>query len=78
MYLKYPYVCEITNREEAVQFILNKCSNCERFEYCSGLDAGRCNDIVEEVIKEYGIVRIKIEVPDDLTSLAGSSLKLSI
>ena len=72
MYLTYPYKCEINSREDAVRFVQNKCSNCERYPDCSGVHASKCDDVVAEVIKEYGIVKIKIDLPDYLTSLVGN------
>ena len=72
MILNYPYNYEINNREEAVRFLQNKCSNCHRYPDCSGVNASKCNDVVAEVIKMFGIVKIKIDLPDYLTSLAGN------
>ena len=72
MVLSWPYECEINSREEAVRFLQNKCSNCHRYPDCSGVNASKCNDVVAEVIKMFGIVKIKIDLPDYLTSLAGN------
>ena len=72
MVLSWPYECEINNREEAVRFLQNKCSNCHRYPDCSGVNASKCNDVVAKVIKEFGIVKVNIDLPDYLTSLAGN------
>lgn len=72
MHLDYPYSVDINSREDAVYFIQNKCSNCDRYVDCSGVNASKCNDVVAEVIKEYGIVKIKIDIPEDLKGLAGN------
>ena len=72
MHLDFPYSCDINNREEAVYFIKNKCSNCHRFIDCSGVNASKCNDVVSKVIDVYGIRKIKIDLPEDLRALAGN------
>ena len=72
MVLSWPYECEINSREEAVRFLQNKCSNCHRYPDCSGVNASKCNDVVAKVIKEFGIVKVNIDLPDYLTSLAGN------
>lgn len=73
MYLSYPYVCEINSKEEAVNFIKNRCSNCGRYIDCSGINASKCDDVVAKVVREFSEVNIKIDVPNDLRALAGYS-----
>ena len=72
MHIDFPYSCDINNREEAVYFIKNKCSNCHRYIDCSGLNANKCDNVTAELLRLYGTKKVKIDLPNELTALAGN------
>ena len=57
MYVTMPYgTISIVTREEAVDFILHHCSNCDRrtlYDPCSGAQAKRCREQITLVIAEF-------------------------
>lgn len=41
------------SKEEAINFITNKCNNCDIFYYCNGNDSKICNEKTNYLLDKY-------------------------
>ena len=41
------------NRQEAVEFIMTKCTECDIYYFCNGADAEICNDKVDYLLDKF-------------------------
>lgn len=42
------------NRQEAVEFIRMRCTDCDIYYFCNGADAEICNDKVDYLLEKFG------------------------
>ena len=42
------------NRQEAVEFIRTRCTDCDIYYFCNGADAEICNDKVDYILEKFG------------------------
>ena len=42
------------NRQEAVEFIRTRCTDCDIYYFCNGADAEICNDKVDYLLGKFG------------------------
>lgn len=42
------------NRQEAVEFIRTRCTDCDIYYFCNGADAEVCNDKVDYLLEKFG------------------------
>lgn len=54
MKIDYPYEMTISNRKEAIGAIMHMCDNCNNFFYCTGAMSEKCNQVKENIKKEFG------------------------
>ena len=54
MKIDYPYEMTISNRQEAIGAIMHMCDNCNNFFYCTGAMSEKCNQVKENIKKEFG------------------------
>ena len=53
MKIDYPYEMTISNKNEARNAIINMCNNCDNFFYCTGAMSKKCNQVKENIKKEF-------------------------
>lgn len=44
---------DLLSREEAYDYIRNRCSNCCIKNWCNGYDAAKCNGNVDKIVKKF-------------------------
>ena len=49
-----PAAIQNMSREQAADYVQNKCRDCDKQIYCSGNDAKKCNDNVSYLLEKYG------------------------
>lgn len=73
MELRWPYPKTITSIDDAVNAIMNLCTDCPRQDYCSGAMAAKCNGIKEN-IRHYAATHFNKKAKKDILYLLLGSM----